>query len=93
LQSPAVDGINIMTGYVDDTEGRRVAKGTITSWSCDPSSNGLSASVNETDYIVDQEGHQVTEMASDPNGSNGSMYWTHTNVWADGQSDRHLQRH
>jgi len=58
-----------------------VAKGTITSWSCDPSINGLSAAVNETDYILDQDGHQVTEMASD---ANGSMAWSHTNVWADG---------
>ncbi|MGA8110912.1 MAG: RHS repeat-associated core domain-containing protein, partial [Acidobacteriaceae bacterium] len=68
-----------MTGYVYDAEGRRVAKGTITSWSCDPSTNGFSAAVNETDYVLDQAGHQVTEMAS---SGNGSMTWAHTNVWA-----------
>jgi RHS repeat-associated protein len=82
VQTPAADGIVIKTGYVYDAEGRRVAKGTITSWSCDPSVNGLSAAVNETDYILDQSDHQVTEMASD---ANGSMAWSHTNVWADGQ--------
>ncbi|MFP5230552.1 MAG: RHS repeat-associated core domain-containing protein, partial [Acidobacteriota bacterium] len=71
-----------MTGYVYDAEGRRVAKGTITSWSCDPSTNGLNASLNETDYVLDSEGHQVTEMASD---ANGAMTWAHTNVWAGGQ--------
>ncbi len=85
-----VNGIAIWTGYVFDAEGRRVAKGTLTppsgqNPSCNPATNGLSASLNEIDYILDQEGHQVTEMASDPNGANGSMYWTHTNVWADGQ--------
>jgi RHS repeat-associated protein len=82
VQTPAADGIVIKTGYVYDAEGRRVAKGTITSWSCDPSVNGLSAAVNETDYILDQSDHQVTEMASD---ANGSMAWSHTNVWAGGQ--------
>jgi RHS repeat-associated protein len=81
-QTPAVDGINIWTGYVYDAEGRRVAKGTITSWSCDSSTNGFGASANETDYVLDQSGHQVTEMASD---ANGTMAWAHTNVWAGGQ--------
>jgi len=59
-----------------------VAKGSITSFTCDPATNGFSAAVNETDYVLDQAGHQVTEMGSD---SNGSMAWAHTNVWADGQ--------
>jgi RHS repeat-associated protein len=68
-----------MTGYVYDADGQRIAKGTVTAWSCDPSSNGFSAAVSETDYIVDQSGQQVTELASDPNGT---MNWTHTNVWA-----------
>jgi hypothetical protein len=63
-------------------EGRRVAKGSITSWVCDPTTNGFSAVVNETDYVLDQDGHQVTEMGSD---ANGSMAWAHTNVWAGGQ--------
>ena len=59
-----------------------MAKGSITSFVCDPTTNGFSAAVNETDYVLDQDGHQVTEMGSD---SNGSMAWAHTNVWADGQ--------
>jgi RHS repeat-associated protein len=82
VQSGTVDGIPIMTGYIYDAEGRRVVKGTITTMSCDPSSNGFSATVNETDYVLDQDGHQVTEMASD---GNGGMAWAHTNVWAGGQ--------
>ncbi len=59
-----------------------MAKGSITSFVCDPTTNGFSASVNETDYVLDQDGHQVTEMGS---GLNGSMAWAHTNVWAGGQ--------
>jgi hypothetical protein len=63
--STFVDGMNIMTGYIYDAEGRRVAKGSITSFVCDPTTNGFSAAVNETDYVLDREGHQVTEMGSD----------------------------
>jgi RHS repeat-associated protein len=74
--------MNIMTGYIYDAEGRRVAKGSITSFVCDPTTNGFSAAVNETDYVLDREGHQVTEMGSDVNGT---MAWAHTNVWAGGQ--------
>ncbi len=77
-----VDGVTQMTGYVYDAEGRRVAKGTITTWSCDPSTNGFTTSDSETDYVLNQSGQQVTEMAMD---SNGAMNWEHTNVWADGQ--------
>ena len=88
MQSGTVDGIAIWTGYVYDAEGRRVAKGSINPPSpsanptCDPSTNGFSASVNETDYVLDQDGHQVTEMASQ---GSGTMQWAHTNVWAGGQ--------
>ena len=81
VQALAVDGISVMTGYVYDAEGRRVAKGSIMIWSCDASTNGFEASANETDYVLDQNGHQITEMTSD--GS--SMHWAHTNVWVDGQ--------
>jgi RHS repeat-associated protein len=82
MKTSPVDGIVPMTGYVYDAEQRRVAKGTITTWSCDPSTNGLSAATGETNYILDQSGNQLTEMAS---GSNGNMNWAHTNVWAGSQ--------
>lgn len=81
VQALAVDGISVMTGYVYDAEGQRVAKGSIMIWSCDASTNGFEASANETDYVLDQNGHQITEMTSD--GS--SINWAHTNVWVDGQ--------
>jgi RHS repeat-associated protein len=72
-----------MTGYLYDADGIRVAKGTITSMSCDPSSNGFvsATNVNETDYILGVDGEQVTELDE----VNGTMTWAHTNVWAGGQ--------
>ena len=35
-----------MTGYLYDADGNRVAKGAISSWSCDPTKNGFTASSN-----------------------------------------------
>ncbi|MGB0064807.1 MAG: RHS repeat-associated core domain-containing protein, partial [Terracidiphilus sp.] len=77
--SQAVDGTTVMTGYVYNADGNRVAKGTITSWTCDPSSNGLTASKNETDYILGPGGQQVTEVAQN---ANGTMNWQRTYVSA-----------
>jgi RHS repeat-associated protein len=71
----------IMSGYVYDADGTRVAKGTITSWSCDPSVNGLATAGNETDYVLGPGGEQVTELAQD---ANGSMNWQRTYVDAAG---------
>lgn len=79
VASTPVAGLTVMTGYVYDADGTRVAKGTITIWSCDPSVNGLATSGNETDYVPGPGGEQVTEMAQDAN-----MAWQHTNVWAAG---------
>ncbi len=81
VQSPSVAGGWIMTGYVYDAEGNRVAKGTITSWSCNPSVNGLTTAGNETDYVLGPGGEQVTELAQD---ANGSMNWQRTYVYAGG---------
>ncbi|MHB1702015.1 MAG: RHS repeat domain-containing protein [Acidobacteriaceae bacterium] len=74
----AVDGMTWMVGYVYDAEGRRVAKGTIASLSCDPSTNGF-APMN--DEVLGQQGEQVTELGMDVNGM---MAWQHTNVYANG---------
>ena len=72
--SPLSGGVS-MVQYIYDAEGRRVAKGTITSLSCDTSSNGF---VQTASYILGPSGEQVTEM--DGNGN-----WQHTNVYAAGQ--------
>lgn len=58
-----------------------MAKGTITSWSCDPSVNGLTAAGKETDYVFGPDGEQVTEMAQ---GANGTMTWQRTYIYAAG---------
>ncbi|MHB1702489.1 MAG: hypothetical protein ACYCSN_20620 [Acidobacteriaceae bacterium] len=67
-----------MVGYVYDAEGRRVAKGTIASLSCDPSTNGFTPM---NDEVLGQQGEQVTELGLDVNGM---MAWQHTNVYANG---------
>lgn len=72
------NSLTIMTGYIYDADGNRVAKGSITSMSCDPSKNGF---VTESDYVRDQSGNQLSEFTAD---SNGNIVPEHTNVWANG---------
>ena len=64
-----------MTGYYD-ANGQRVAKGIISSWSCDPTANGFSFTSN---CVLGPSGEQLTELDLD---SNGTMTWQHTNVFA-----------
>jgi RHS repeat-associated protein len=72
------EGMTIMTGYLYDANGQRVAKGIISSWSCDPTANGFNATSN---YVLGPSGEQLTELDLD---SNGTMTWQHTNVFASG---------
>lgn len=74
-----VGGMTVMTGYLYDADGTRVAKGTITSMSCDPTVNGFQTN---SDYVIGPGGEQLTEMGSD---GKGGMTWAHSNVWAAGQ--------
>jgi RHS repeat-associated protein len=78
VASTPIPGMTAMTGYLYDADGTRVAKGTITAWSCDPAVNGFQTT---SDYILGPGGEQVTEMAMD---ANNSMAWQHTNVYAGG---------
>jgi RHS repeat-associated protein len=73
----AVHGPLGLTGYLYDADGNRVGKGTLTSLSCDVTVNGYQPT---SDYILDLDGHQQTELAS----SGGGLTWVHTNVMADG---------
>ena len=70
-----------MVEYIYDAEGNRVAKGTITVWSCDmtPGQNGLpnNGFVPTNAYVIGPSGEQLTE--TDGNGN-----WQHTNVSAAG---------
>ena len=75
----ALAGFGVMTGYVYGADGRRVAKGSISTMSCDPTVNGFTPI---SDYVLGLAGEHVTEMGL--NG-NGTMAWSHTNVYASGQ--------
>jgi RHS repeat-associated protein len=79
VQNTAVPGNTIMVGYIYDGEGRRVAKGTITTISCDPASNGFSMSGNDAStYVLGQDGEELTQL-----GQNNA--WQRTNVFAGGK--------
>jgi len=63
-----------MTGYIYDASGHRVAKGTITSMTCDPSSNGF---VPTNVYMLGSDGETMTEV------DGGS--WVNTHVRGGGE--------
>lgn len=65
-----------MMGYLYDAEGRRVGKGTLTSFSCNTATNGFTLSSGE---VLSLDGRQLTEYG----GSTAQPL--HTNVWAAGQ--------
>jgi len=60
-------------------EGNRVAKGSISTWSCDTTVNGFVAT---TAYVLGPHGEQLTEMTN----TGGTWQWAHTNVEAGGLS-------
>jgi RHS repeat-associated protein len=85
VASTPMPGMTAMTGYLYDADGTRVAKGTISKWSCDPTANGFTTT---NDYILGPGGEQVTEMGmgGTQNGSTTTgLTWQHTNVWAAGK--------
>jgi hypothetical protein len=64
--------------YLYNAEGHRVAKGSLTSFTCNLATNGFTAM---TESVLGQSGEQLTELARD---ENGTMTWQHTNVYAAG---------
>ncbi len=75
-----------MFGYLYDAEGTRIAKGTITTFSCDTSINQSTGQPNNgfsmtTSYILGLGNEQLTEL----NWSGGVATPAHTNVFAAGQ--------
>jgi len=74
----AVHGPMGMIGYQYDADGNRVSKGSISVMSCDVTTNGYQPTNN---YVLDQNGGQMTELAVDENGTNT---WQHSNVTANG---------
>jgi RHS repeat-associated protein len=69
-----------LTGYIYGADGQRVAKGSITAWSCDPTLSGFKT-IN--DYILGPSGEQVSEIGM--NTATSTMVFQHTNVWAGGK--------
>ncbi|MGA8044095.1 MAG: RHS repeat-associated core domain-containing protein, partial [Terracidiphilus sp.] len=63
--------VSTMTEYIYDAEGRRVAKGTISTMSCDPTSNGFHLTAS---YVLDEDGSELTQQ-------DGSGNWQRTNVY------------
>ena len=74
--------IHSMIGYLYDASGHRVAEGTITSMSCDPSKNGFTTTTQEKDYILDQSGAVETVLTM---AQGGAMQWDHSNIYAKGE--------
>jgi RHS repeat-associated protein len=78
-------GGTVMTQYLYDASGNRVAKGTITSWSCDTSPNSDGNPTNgftiTNQYILGPNGEQMTELALN---SGNALAWKHTNIYAGG---------
>jgi RHS repeat-associated protein len=88
VASSPVPNMTTMTGYLYDADGTRVAKGSITAWSCDPGVNGFQTT---NDYILGPGGQQAAEMgvgtassANPASDSNSALTWQHTNVYAGG---------
>lgn len=79
----SIMSIPAIMGYIYDAEGHRVAKGALTSFSCDLSINPSTGLPNNgftetAGYALGPDGEQVTETDSQGN-------WVHTNVYAAGQ--------
>jgi len=69
--------VGSLTGYVYDAAGSRVAKGSLTSFSCNFSSNGFSTT---SSYVLGPDGDQVTEYSV----SGATSSWVHTDAFAAG---------
>lgn len=75
VNSTPIHGLSAMTGYIYDAEGNRVAKGTITTMICDPTTNGFQLTES---YVLGQGGEELTTL-------DGSNNWQRTNVYDAGK--------
>jgi RHS repeat-associated protein len=67
-----------LTGYIYDAAGIRVAKGSLTSFSCNFSTNGFAAT---TSWALGQGNEQIGEWKL----TSGAWTWQHSNAYADGK--------
>jgi len=78
----ALNGPQGMIGYQYDASGSRVGKGTVTNWqSCDITANGY---IPTTDFVLDQGGGQMTELAIYTTNAGTRYQHVHSNVSAGG---------
>jgi RHS repeat-associated protein len=78
----ALNGPQGMIGYQYDANGNRVGKGTVTNWqSCDITANGYTPT---TDFVLDQSGGQMTELAIYTTSAGTQYQHVHSNVSAGG---------
>jgi RHS repeat-associated protein len=85
----SIDGTTTMTGYLYDAEGHRVAKGSLTQFTCDtnPSDTGTYNGFTVASvYVLGPGGEQMTEMVNTSVTQTPSWQWAHTNVFAPGLS-------
>lgn len=60
----AIPGVPLMTGYLYDAEGVRVAKGSITTMSCDSTANGFQITQN---YVLGPSGEELSMLDGNNN--------------------------
>jgi RHS repeat-associated protein len=78
VSATPIPGNTVMTGYLYDGDGNRVAKGTITTMSCDPATSGFQMSES---YVLGPSGEELTTFS--PPASQAT--WQRTNVYAAGK--------
>jgi RHS repeat-associated protein len=75
VKSEPIPNTYIMVGYLYDADGIRIAKGTITSMSCDPSTNGFQLTDST---LLGPGGEELSQF-------NAATGWQRTNVYAAGR--------
>ena len=75
MLNSSMPSMPLRTGYLYDADGARVAKGTITTMSCDPTANGFQITEN---YVLGPGGEELTTL-------DGSNTWLRTNVYVGGR--------
>ncbi|HZB88213.1 MAG TPA: RHS repeat-associated core domain-containing protein [Terracidiphilus sp.] len=75
VESTPLPGNSAITGYIYNAEGQRVAKGTLTTLSCNLSTNGFQLTES---YVLGQGGEELTML-------DGNSHWQRTNVYGAGQ--------
>jgi RHS repeat-associated protein len=71
--------VGTKTGYIYNAEGIRVAKGTLTEFTCDLTQNHFQET---SDEVLDSGGEQAAEYSVD---ASSNVTWQHSNVWVGSQ--------